>query len=54
MSLQRHIHPNIWKSTTVMPIFKKGDKSEISNYRPISLINCVGKFIRTSRVQTRA
>ena len=43
MSLQCHIYPNIWKSATVMPIFKKGDKSEVSIYRPISLISCIGK-----------
>ena len=43
MSLQRHSYHTIWKSATVMPIFKKGDRSEASNYRPISLISCVGK-----------
>ena len=42
-SLQSRIYPRIWKSATVMPILKKGDKSEVSNYRPISLISCVGK-----------
>ena len=43
MSLQQHAYPNLWKSATVMPIFKKGEKSEVCNYRQISLISCVGK-----------
>ena len=45
MSLQQHtyMYPNLWKSATVMPIFKKSEKSEVCNYRPISLISCVGK-----------
>ena len=47
MSLQRHAYPKLWKSATVMPIFKKGEKSEVCYYRPISLISCVGKaFVR--------
>jgi hypothetical protein len=26
-----------------MPLFKKGNKDETPNYRPISVISCVGK-----------
>ena len=43
MSLQQHAYPNLWKSATVMPIFKKGEKSRVCNYGPISLTSCVGK-----------
>lgn len=41
--------PDIWKSSIVVPIFKKGDKLEASNYRPISLTcvlcKCMEKII---------
>ena len=45
MSLQQRSFPSLWKSADVMPIFKKGDKSVVSNYRPISLVSCVGKAL---------
>ena len=38
-------YPKLWKKANVMPIFKKGNNSYSSNYRPISLISCVGKVM---------
>ena len=44
LSIQLHAYPDLWKIAHVMPIFnKKCDKSLPSNYRPISLVSCVGK-----------
>ena len=36
--------PAIWKLANAIPIFKKGDKSQPSNYRPVALLSCIGKL----------
>ena len=44
-SLKDHSFPRQWKIANVLPLFKKGDPSELSNYRPVSLLSCVGKIM---------
>lgn len=37
--------PSKWKIANVIPLFKKGDKSLTTNYRPVSLLSCVSKIL---------
>ena len=43
-SLDEGIYPDILKLSTVKPIYKSGDKSNVVNYRPISLIGHIAKL----------
>ena len=39
--------PIDWKQANVTPIFKKGSKSEVGNYRPVSLTSVVCKLMES-------
>ena len=42
-SLTKGIFPQDWKRANVIPLFKKGNRHEINNYRPVSLLSVLGK-----------
>ena len=37
--------PEIWKIANVLPLYKKGEKNSVKNYRPISLLPCISKLL---------
>ncbi len=45
LSLRLQVVPQMWKQANVIPIHKKKDKDIAGNYRPVSLISCVGKLM---------
>ena len=42
-SLELGQFPENWRSANICPIYKSGDKSDITNYRPISLLSVASK-----------
>jgi len=42
-SMEEGIFPNVLKQATVIPVFKKGEKDNMNNYRPISLLPVMSK-----------
>ena len=45
LSIMHGIVPDQMKIAWVVPIFKAGDKSIFSNYRPVSILPCFSKFL---------
>ena len=43
ISLEQKIYPSVWKNANVTPLYKKGNASLFSNYRPISILSAVSK-----------
>ena len=46
-SLKTHSMPDDWKSGVITAIFKKGDKSDPGNYRPVSLTCIICKILES-------
>ncbi|CAF4919102.1 unnamed protein product [Pieris macdunnoughi] len=44
-SLSEGIVPKIWKRAYITPVFKKGDRSNVENYRPISKLCLFAKIL---------
>jgi hypothetical protein len=43
-SFNTGIFPDEWKCSKVIPLFKHGERRDLNNYRPISIIPVVAKF----------
>jgi len=44
-SLKEGVFPSLWKISSITPVFKKGNKSDVKNYRPISGLVQLGKLL---------
>ena len=43
-ALTTGVFPSEWKKGNIVPCYKKGDKQNIKNYRPVSLLPICGKI----------
>lgn len=47
LSVRHGIFPSSWKTAHIIPILKSGNKSDCSNYRPISILCCFSKVFES-------
>ena len=45
LSLSTPTFPSEWKAAKATPVFKSGNKTDIENYRPISILSVISKII---------
>ena len=45
LSFASCVFPDRWKVATIIPLFKGGDRFQVGNYRPVSLLPLPGKII---------
>ena len=47
LSLTKGSIPQDWRDANVIPLFKKGNKNQAQNYRPVSLLSIAGKLLES-------
>ena len=47
LSLSTGLVPQDWRDANVIPLFKKGNRNEAKNYRPVSLLSIIGKLLES-------
>ena len=45
LTICTNIIPSDWKSATITPLYKDGDKDDPANYRPISILPAISKIL---------
>ena len=45
-SLKLSYYPDIWKKSNIIPAHRKNDKQLVNNYRPISFLPILEKYLR--------
>ena len=43
--INKGTYPNQWKFGQICPVFKDGEKKDVTCYRPISLLSCISKVL---------
>lgn len=46
-SLQTGTFPDMWKFARIVPIYKKGNRGNVANYRPISILSVLSKVFES-------
>ena len=47
MSIRTGVFPDSWKRSKTIPIFKKGDRMQMSNYRPVACLPAASKVLES-------
>lgn len=45
LSIETGAVPSEWKQAKIVPLFKSGNKDELDNYRPISILPILSKIL---------
>jgi len=45
LTISQSTFPDVWKTAKVTPLFKAGSKSDVNNYRPISILPTLSKIV---------